>query len=179
MILLLESLRLKTQPAILELTEPIVEVFINRPRVNDLPGHPPIRRALLEVIHPGAHLDARQQSLDELIVTALRDALIPVIEIIVVKRITHRQTLDDERRQLRAAPAPLLLRIPLDELRVDIRADKRDRLLLKIPRLPRDRAALLCDDRLGLRRRHDIPEFPERIHIERQIVEMPLVIRDR
>ena len=82
-------------------------------------------------------------------------------------------------RQLRAAAAPLLLRVALDELRVDIRTDERDGLFLEVLRLAFDRLALFCDDCLRLRRRHDVPELAERIHVERQIVEMALIVRHR
>ena len=179
MILLLKALRLEVQAAVLELAELVIEILVNRARVDDLPGHGLIGGALLEVIHTGADFNAVEQGFDQLVIAADRDALIAVIEVIVVERIAHRQALDDEGGQLRAAAAPLLLRIALDELRIDIRADERDGLLLEIPRLTLDDLALLRDNGLRLRWRHDIPELAERVHIERQIVEMALIIRDR
>lgn len=179
MVLFFKALRLEVKTTILELSELVVEVLVNRARVDDLLGYILIRRALLEVIDSRAHLDAVEQCFDQLIVAANGDALIAVIEVVVVKRIADRQTLDDECRQLRAAAAPLLLRVALDELRVDIRADERDGLLLEVLRLALDCLALLRDDCLGLRRRHDVPELAERVHIEWQIVEMTLIVRHR
>lgn len=125
------------------------------------------------------NFDAVEQGLDQLVVAADRNALIAVVEVIVVERIADRQALDDEGGQLRAAAAPLLLRVALDELRVDIRADERDGLLLEVLRLACDGLALLRDDSLGLCWRYDVPELAERVHVERQVVEMALIVRDR
>ena len=179
MILLLQALRLEVKAAVLELAELVIEILVNRTRVDDLPGHGLIGGALLEVVDTRADFDAVEQGLDELVIAADRDALIAVIEVIVVERVAHRQTLDDEGWQLRAAAAPLLLRVALDELRVDVRSDERDGLLLEVLRLALDGLALLRDDGLRLRWRHDVPELAERIHVERQVVEMALIIRDR
>lgn len=179
MILLLQTLRLEVKAAVLELAELVIEILVNRARVDDLPGHCLIGGALLEVIHTGADLNAVEQGFNQLVIAADRDALIAVIEVIVVERVAHRQALDDEGWQLRAAAAPLLLRVALDELRVDVRANERDGLLLEVLRLALDGLALLRDDGLGLRWRHDVPEFAERVHVERQVVEMALIIRHR
>ena len=179
MILLLQALRLEVQAAVLELAELVIEILVNRARVDDLPGHRLIGGAVFEEVDAGADLNAVEQSLDQLRVAADRDALIAVIEVVVVERIADRQALDDEGWQLCAAAAPLLLRVALDELRVDIRADERDGLLLEVLRLALDGLALLRDDGLRLRWRHDVPELAERIHVERQVVEMALIIRHR
>ena len=179
MVLFLEALRLEVKAAVLELAELVAEVLVNRARVDDLLGHILIRRTLLEIIHARTHLDAVEQCFDQLVVAADRDALIAVIEVIVVERVAHRQALDDEGRQLRAAAAPLLLCIALDELRVDVRADERDGLLLEVLRLTLDGLALLRDDGRRLCWRHDVPELAERVHVERQVVEMALIIRHR
>ena len=179
MILLLQALRLEVQAAVLELAELVIEILVNRARVDDLSGHGLIGGALLEVIHTRADLNAVEQSLDQLRVAADRDALIAVVEIVVVERVADRQALDDESWQFRATAAPLLLRVALDELRVDVRADERDGLLLEVLRLALDGLALLRNDGLRLRWRHDVPELAERVHVERQVVEMALIIRDR
>ena len=179
MILLLQALRLEVQAAVLELAELVIEILVNRARVDDLPGHGLIGGALLEVIHTGADLNAVKQSLDQLVVAADRDALVAVIEVVVVERVADRQALDDESWQFRAAAAPLLLRVALDELRVDVRADERDGLLLEVLRLALDGLALVRYDGLRLRWRHDVPELTERIHVERQVVEMALIVRHR
>ena len=178
-VFLLQTLRLEAQATVLELAELVIEILVNRASIDNLLGHRLIGRALLEEINACANLDAVEQRINQLVVAADRDALIAVIEIIVIERIAHRQALDNESGQLRAAAAPLLLRIALDELRIDIRADERDGLLLEIPRFTLDDLALLRDDGLRLRWRHDIPELTERVHIERQIVEMSLIVRYR
>ena len=179
MILFLEALGLKMKATVLKLAELVAKVLVNRARVDDLLSHILMRRALLEIIDARAHLDAVEQCFGQLVVAADWDALIAVIKVVVVERIANRQALDDEGRQLRAAAAPLLLRVALDELRVNIRTDERDGLLLEVLRIAFDSLALFCDDCLGLRRRHDIPELTERVHIERQIVEMALIVRHR
>ena len=179
MILLLQALRLEVQAAVLELAELVIEILVNRARVDDLPGHGLIGGALLEVIHTGADFNAVEQGFDQLVIATDRDALVAVVEVVVVERVADRQALDDEGWQLRAAAAPLFLRVALDELRVDVRTDERDGLLLEVLRLALDGMALLRDDGFGLRWRHDIPELAERIHVERQVVEMALIIRHR
>ena len=138
-----------------------------------------IGSAVFEEVDTGANFDAVKQGFDQLVVAADRDALIAVIEVVIVERIADGQALDDEGGQLRATASPLLLRVALDELRVDIRADERDSLLLEVLWLACDGLALLRDDILGLRRRHDVPELAERVHVERQVVEMALIVRDR
>ena len=179
MVLLLEALRLEMQAAVLELAEPVAEILVNRARVDDLLRKALVRLALLQIVDARTDLDAIEQGIDQLVITANRDALIAVVEIVVVERIAYRQPPDDERWELRTSAAPLLLRVTLDQLRVDIRADERNRLLLEVPRLARDGPPLLHDDGPRLRRRYDVPELTERIHIERQVVEMPLIVRHR
>ena len=179
MVLLLEALRLEMQAAVLELAEPVAEILVNRARVDDLLRKALVRLALLQIVDARTDLDAIEQGIDQLVITANRDALIAVVEIVVVERIAYRQPPDDERWELRTSAALLLFRVTLDQLRVDIRADERNRLLLEVPRLARDGPPLLHDDGPRLRRRHDVPELTERIHIERQVVEMPLIVRHR
>ena len=179
MILLLKTLRLEVQAAVLELAELVIEILVDRAGINNLPGHGLISGALLEVVDTRADFDAVEQDFNQLVIAADRDALIAVVEVVVVERVAHRQSLDDEGWQLRAAAAPLLLRVALDELRVDVRADERDGLLLEVLRLALDGLALLRNDGLRLRWRHDVPELAERVHVERQVIEMALIIRHR
>ena len=52
-------------------------------------------------------------------------------------------------------------------------------LLLEVLRLACDGLALFGDDSLGLCWRHDVPELAESVHVERQVVEMALIVCDR
>lgn len=157
MVLFLEALCLEAQAAVFELAELVAEVLVDRAGVDDFLGHRLIGDAVFEEIDAVADFDAVKQGLDQLVVAADRDALIAVVEVVVVERIADGQALDDEGRQLRAAAAPLLLRVALDELRVDVRANERDGLFLEVLRFALDGLALLRNDILSLCRRHDVP----------------------
>ena len=92
----------------------------------------------------------------------------------------HYAALEDERRQILAIPAPLLLGISLDQLLIDVRSHLGERLLLQIMRF-RDlqRSDLLCDLRFSLGRCHHTPHLAKGVHIKREIIQLSLIIRDR
>ena len=71
-----------------------------------------------------------EQTIDELVVAAFRNALIAVVEIVVVEDQTHGQTLDDEGWQVCTFTAPLFLGISFYEPLVDVAPDKGQGLLL-------------------------------------------------
>lgn len=62
--------------------------------------------------------------LDDLGVAADRNALVRVVEVVVVEGEAHRQAADDEARQVLGRAAPLLGGVVLDQLGVDIGADQ-------------------------------------------------------
>lgn len=80
--------------------------------------------------------------------------------------------------KLRAVPSPLLFGISLHENLVDVAPDQRNRLLLKIlRRLSRHHLRLLLYVALRVLGGDDRrPYFRERVHVERQIVEVVLVV---
>ena len=103
---------------------------------------------------------------------------IRIVKIVIVIRIAHRETLDDECRQLRARSAPLLFRIALDELSVNIRADKANRLLFEVFGFACYDAALCFNLFTCFVRCYDTPKLRERIHIERHVVDFAFIICD-
>ena len=125
------------------------------------------------------YLHAVKQTVNQAVVASDGDALIGVVEIVVVKGHAHRQTTDDERRKLGAFAPPLLLGVALDKLLVDVAPDKRQRLLLKVAWLGYslgfhafDRLApLLVELSLRLGGSLHAPHLIERVHVEGQIVQ--------
>ena len=184
-----QLLRLKPDGPVLQMPEPVVKVFVDRPRVNHLPILPGILFRECPVVNPRHHRNARQKLLNHLRVPADRNPLITVIKIVVVIGKPKRQSPDDEGRQLRARTSPLLLRVFSDQFFVDIRPGERDRLLFQILRdkcLFRRKSplflflrdifrSLLLDLCLYLLRCIKPPHLREGVHIERQVVELILV----
>ncbi len=179
-------LRLEGYRTVLQLAETIIEIFVDRTR-----EHHPVRKsgqflAVLKVIAAGEHLATLQQAAYQCVISADRDALIFVVEIVVVKRVAHGQTLDDECRQLRALPSPLLLRVAFYQRFVDVLAYQQLRLFFEIARFrdacrrhPLHRfTALLLQLGLCLAGRAHAPHLIERVHVERQIEEPPFVVGD-
>ena len=77
-----------------------------------------------EEVDVGEGIYASEEALNEFVVTANGDALVGVVEIIIVIDKANGQAFDDERRQLAALAAPLLLSIFLDEFFEDILTDE-------------------------------------------------------
>ena len=190
---LVEQLRLEAHRTVLERAELVAEVRVNRTGVHHLLRERVILRLLREVIHAKLDLDAIQHIRHHLRIAPDRNALVESVKIIVVEGEAHRQALDDEGRELRARTAPLLLGITLDELLVNVNADQRNRLLLEVlglkrrirrepalRLLPRDVIPLLLVDlRRGLLRRHHTPHTIKGVHVERQRIQLAVVVRHR
>ena len=129
-----------------------------------------------EIIGVQQHIAAFQQLLHNLRIAADGNALEPIVEIVVVIRQPHRQTLDDEGREILAVSPPLLFRVALYELFIDVPPHKGKGLLFQVFRL-RDVQTfhLLADFGLRLRRCAHIPHPAERVHVEREIVELVVI----
>ena len=173
----LQDLLLKAKRPVLQRAQREVKIFIDGTGVEHLPELirlllPSIFFKELTVSDTEPDLASLQHTLHHRRIAADRDPLVDVIEIIVVKGKAHRKASYDESGQIPAVPAPLLLRIALDQFLVDITPDQTDRLLLEIRRL-RDPGLryLLFNDGLRLLRRADPPHFAEGIHVEGKIVE--------
>ena len=118
-------------------------------------------------------LDAIQQFFHHGCIAALRNPLIGIVEIIVVKRKADREALDDERRQFPAVASPLLLRVAFHKLLVYVSADQRQRLLLKVCRLPDAQTGdLFLNTRRRLLWRFHMPHLCKRVHVKGKIVEL-------
>ena len=123
--------------------------------------------------------DPRQQPLRQRGIALLGDALIAGIEVVVVVGEAHRQTPDDEGRQLRAGTAPLLLGVALHQLFIDVTPHQTDGLLLQIPRLAVTGGRLLAAYLLPrLLRRDDTPHLVEGVHVEGQVIQLAPVVGD-
>ena len=190
---LVKKLCLEAHRTILERAELVAEVRIDRTGVHHLLRERVILRLLREVIHAELDLDAVQHVRHHLRIAPDRNALVERVKIIVVEGEAHRQALDDEGRELRARTAPLLLGVALNQLLVDVDADQGNRLLLEVLRfkrrirreptlhlLPRDVIPLLLVDlRRRFLRRHHTPHAVEGVHVERQRIQLAVVVRHR
>ena len=92
--------------------------------------------------------------------------------------------LDDESGQIGAFPPPLLLGVFLYEFLEDILSDECQSLLLQILRLTSVQCLerlrlLLLNLGLSLLRSPHAPHLVECVHIERQVVELAFIVRDR
>lgn len=170
-----QLLRLEADRAVLKPSEPIAVEFIDSARKDDsVRGRLPFTAVRKKVrLHP--RLNSVQKPRDNPVVAADRNPLVRVVEVVVVEREPHRKPPDDERRKLRAFSSPLLLGVLLYERLVDVAPDKRDCLLLKVPRLCCSAFFfLLLDFCQCLCRGCYAPYLVERVHVERQ-VEKPSV----
>ena len=172
-----EEAVLEAQAAVIEPPQAVVEVFVDAAREDHASRQRTQRAALAAVVHAGAHLNAFEQGVDERVVAAGGDALIRVVEIIIVEAETQRDAAYDESRELRGRTAPLLFGIAADEALVDVASAKFQRLFLEIARLadmgiggPFALDVLPCFSGGA-----DAPKLVERIHVERQVVELVAV----
>lgn len=175
---------LETDRAPVELAEPAVEIFVEGARVHELVGNlSPVALVFGKEVHTRAGLDACKQAVDELVVAADGDALVLVVEVVVVENKAHREALDDECRQVLAAAAPLLLGVFLNELFEDVPAHERERLFFEVRGFAAVQGGkrfgfLFLDFRLRLCRGQNTPHLVEGVHVERQVVKFPLVVGD-
>ena len=128
----IQCLVLKTHGTILQSSQLIVKIRINGTCVNHLLRHCIVLLFFLQIILIQPYLDTVQQIGNHLRITTHRYSLIQRIEIVIVKGQTHRKPLDDKSRKLRTWTSPLLLRVALDQLLINIRTYKADSLFLQI-----------------------------------------------
>ena len=130
MVLLLKDLCLETEAAVLQLSKPPAIVGINGTCVNHMVCQAVVVLFILQVILPQLHIAVREKLVNNYVVAPDGNALVQVIEIIVVVGVAHRKPADDEGGKLPAVPSPLLFRVSLDQLLVDFPAHQADGLLL-------------------------------------------------
>ena len=176
----IQHLRLKTDGAVLQRTQPIAEESIDRTGVDHLLRQRIQVFPVSQIVRIQPNLDSFQHIGDHFGIAAHGDSLIEGIEIVVVEGQPHRQPLDNEGRQILAIPPPLLFGVALDKLLVNIRAHQGNSLLLQVLRLSDACGSPLLPDLCGsLLRRHHAPHPVEGVHIKRQTVQLSLVIGHR
>ena len=125
-----------------------------------------------------------KECVDEFIVSADRNALIAVVEVVVVENHANRQPLDDESRQLRTFPSPLLFGVAFDELFVNVVTNQHLCLLFKIARFGCSFALhlghcfclLLVQFGKRLVGSGNAPHLIKGVHVERQVIQLALII---
>lgn len=171
---LVENLALEAKAAVLERAQPEVVERVDGATIDGPGGDVGLLGDELLVLDAAAHLDAVEHVGDHLGVAAHGDALVAVVEVVVVVGEAAGQALDDARGQVLAVAAPLLLRVALHERLEDVAAHERERLLLEVGGLADVLGGdLLRDLGAGVGRRDDAGPHPgERVHVERHVVHL-------
>ena len=180
-VLFVERLGLKAQAAVLERAQLKVVERVDGAAVDRLGGDIGLGGDQLLVLHAAADLDPLEHVGDHLGVAAHGDALVAVVEVVVVVGKAAGEALDDARGQVAAITAPLLLGVALHERLEDVAADERQRLLLKVLRLADVLGGhLLGDLGLGVCRRDDTrPHLGEGVHVKGHVVHVAVEVGDR
>lgn len=179
-VLLVERLGLKVQAAVLERAQLKVVERVDGAAVDRLGGDIGLGGDQLLVLHAAAHLDALEHVGDHLGVAAHGDALVAVVEVVVVVGKAAGEALDDARGQVLAITAPLLLGVALHERLEDVAADERQRLFLQVLRLADVLSGhLLGNLCFGVCRRDDArPHLGEGVHVEGHVVHVAVEVGD-
>ena len=180
-VLLVERLGLEAQAAVLERAQPEVVERVDGAAVDRPGGDVGLGGDELLVLHAAADLDALEHAGDHLGVAAHGDALVAVVEVVVVVGEAAGEAPDDARRQVLAVAAPLLLGVALHERLEDVAADERQRLLLEVRRLADVLGGdLLGDLGAGVGGRDDArPHLGEGVHVEGHVVHVAAEVGDR
>lgn len=180
-VLLVERLGLKAQAAVLERAQLKVVERVDGAAVDRLGGDIGLGGDELLVLHAATHFDALEHVGDHLGVAAHGDALVAVVEVVVVVGEAAGESLDDARGQVAAVTAPLLLGVALYERLEDVAAHEGQRLLLKVGRLSDVLGGhLLGDLGAGIGRRDDArPHLGEGVHVEGHVVHVAVEVGDR
>ena len=180
-VLLVERLGLKAQAAVLQRAQLKVVERVDGAAVDRLGGDVGLGGGQLLVLHAAAHLDALEHVGDHLGVAAHGDALVAVVEVVVVVGEAAGEALDDARGQILAVAAPLLLGVALHERLEDVAAHEGKRLLLEVRGLADVLGGhLLGDLGLGVRGRDDArPHLGEGVHVEGHVVHVAVEVGDR
>lgn len=178
---LVERLGLEAQAAVLQRAQLEVVERVDGAAVDRLGGDIGLGGGQLLVLHAAAHLDALEHVGDHLGVAAHGDALVAVVEVVVVVGEAAGEALDDARGQVAAVAAPLLLGVALHERLEDVAAHEGQRLLLEVGRLADVLGGhLLGDLGAGVCRRDDAgPHLGEGVHVEGHVVHAAVEVDDR
>ena len=174
---LIQDFCLETHAAIFQWSKGVVKIGIDRASIDDMLRHAIPLLLVCQIIDAELHIDTAKHISHHLRIAADRDPLIECIEVIIIKSQPHWESLDNESRKLAAGTPPLLFRITFDELFIDVRPDQRNRLFFQILRLcDASCPSLFLDLGRRLLRRHDAPHFIEGVHIERQGIELAMIV---
>ena len=127
-----ECLGLEAHGAVVESSEAVVEELVDGSGEDDAPGLLLPVVAVGEEVGAGPDVDAAEQLVGESVVAADGDALVGVVEVVVVVDHPDGQSFDDEGGQLGAGSSPLLFGVALDEPFVDVAADEGEGLLFEV-----------------------------------------------
>lgn len=95
----------------------VVKRLIHCTSINQFVGiFLPVSIFRIEEVNTCLALNNFEQSINQLIIASYRNALILVVEVVVIEDYANRQTLDDKCLQLLTVMSPLLFCILLDEL---------------------------------------------------------------
>lgn len=180
-VLLVERLGFKAQAAVLQRAQLEVVERVDGAAVDRLGGDIGLGGDQLLVLHAAADLDALEHVGDHLGVAAHGDALVAIVEVVVVVGKAAGEALDDARGQVLAVAAPLLLGVALHERLEDVAAHEGQRLLLQILRFADVLGGnLLGDFCLGVRRRDDTgPHLGKGVHVKGHVVHVAVEVGDR
>ena len=119
-VLFVERVGLKAQAAVLQRAQPEVVECVDGAAVDRPGGDAGLGGDELLVLHAAADLDVPEHVGDHLGVAAYGDALVAVVEVVVVVGEAAGEALDDACGQILAVAAPLLLGIALHESLEDV-----------------------------------------------------------
>lgn len=180
-VLLVERLGLKAQAAVLQRAQLKVVECVDGAAVDRLGGDVGLGSGQLLVLHAAADFDALEHVGDHLGVAAHGDALVAVVEVVVVVGEAAGEALDDACGQILAVAAPLLLGVALHERLEDVAAHEGKRLLLEVRGIADVLGGHLLGD-LGLcvgRRDDARPHLGEGVHVEGHVVHVAVEVGDR
>ena len=123
-VLLVENLAFKSEAAVLERSKFEVVERVDGPAVDGAVGDVRLLGDEVAVFDAGTHLDTLEHALDHLGVATHGDALVAIIEIVVVVGEAAGETLDDGGREVLAVAAPLLLGVAFYKLLENVATDE-------------------------------------------------------
>ena len=170
-VLTIKNFCLKSDRTILQCSQLISKIFIDHSCKNNLLCNLRILFSEFKEINPCANFCPFQHLLNDCCITANRNSLISVIEIVIIVNKSEWQTFDNKCRKFCTLSSPLFLCITLDQLLIDISSAKKKCLFLQI--------LWICDSCLFALFFNnlfcflwcaDIPHLTECIHIKWQVI---------
>jgi len=182
-----EGLRFESYRTVLEGAVAEVEVLVYAAGVDYCVGEFVQAGFIFQIVYARADFYAFQHLANQGVIATDGDALVEVVEVVVVEDEPDGEAADDGCGEFGAGPAPLLAGVALDQLLVDVAAHQEECLLFQVAGLG---DACICHGLdgfgfllvyfgLGFLRGVDAPHLVEGVHVEGQIVELALVVGHR